>query len=153
MRNRGLPFVRLAVLALTSFASPTVADEYEMSLRLDPKAGTLGGSLRLNYSNDSGGPLAQIRLRLDLNLDRAESMVIQSVKDAGGEDLAWKLLPFSWGKHASEQGQVSIALPEPLSAGESRCVIQGLGCDDAPGRRVAGALAGGRLRSWRGSSC
>jgi hypothetical protein len=94
------------------------ADAYWFALNLDTEAGELSGSARMHYHNDSGRPLEELRFRLDINLSFPGAMRVLSAKGAGGEALAWRTMPFKFGKLSTDEGQMAVALPKPLGSDE-----------------------------------
>jgi len=120
-----IPLVVLGALGLATIVSATgsAADRVRMDLRLDLEAGAVEGTVHLDYRNDSGGPLEEVRLRLDPNLVGREVMEIRSVTDASGGALEWRPVPFTWGKFSSDRAQMAVTPAKPLLPGESATLV------------------------------
>ncbi|MEW6742519.1 MAG: M1 family aminopeptidase [Planctomycetota bacterium] len=98
------------------------ADAYEMTLSLDLEAGHLRGRERLVYENTAQASLAEIRLRLDLNLTAPGTLKVSGVKSAGGAELASRLGSFSFADLRSDDAQLIVVLEKPLEPGEAVAV-------------------------------
>lgn len=114
----------LVLLALTVFNAPLFADSdvYDFNLKLDTDTGLLDGRVTITYFNDSNEPLSELRFRLDMNLSNADSLLISSVKEAGGLELVWNYMPWSFATLSSDKGFLSVSLSEPVSPGETEAV-------------------------------
>jgi hypothetical protein len=94
-----------------------VTDTYSLDLVLDTEEGVLTGTETILYFNDSSGPLHELRFRLDLNLSSAEAMQIMAVEDDEGGGLPWGYAEAAFGSLSSQNGQMTVTLPQPLQAG------------------------------------
>ena len=65
------------------------ADTYRMQLQAETATNQLRGSLDLGYVNTGQQPVSQVRLRLDGNLGRMDSIKVLHVRDSDGKELAW----------------------------------------------------------------
>ena len=107
-------FFTLALLTPTDW-SMARADAYRMNIKTNVEKGQMDGKMTLQYVNLGKRPLKELRLRLDLNLSRTDSMRISHVRDNAGEDLSWRYVPFEFGNAKSEKAQINIDLPAPLN--------------------------------------
>ena len=97
--------------------SATTADQYWMDLTLDPGQGRMEGKMRLRYCNNSTSPISAVRLRLDPNLDKKQTLEITAVTDLTGADLPWSYRGLKFAGWTSEKGAMDVVLPAPLTPG------------------------------------
>jgi len=102
---------------INSAPSAKTADEYWMDLTLDPAQGRMDGEMRLRYRNNSTNPIPAVRLRLDPNLDKKQTLEIAAVTDLRGVDLPWSYRGLKFAGWASEKGAMEVVLPTPLAPG------------------------------------
>jgi len=109
--------VPFSILVICLFLiSPEIiqADTYRLKVDIDPNKNRLIGQMHLKYKNSDIASLSEVRMRLDLNLTRPNSMKIVSVHDISGKELRWCYMPFKFAKSKADNAQVSITLPEGL---------------------------------------
>ena len=128
VRSTGMKQSFAAFLALLFLASKCVlaagpgpgadgsaCDSYTMELNLDPSKSELDGTVRLRYRNTTTNSLSSVRLRLDPNLSRKQSLEMVSVTDGNGKPLQWEYQPLKFANWNSEKGAVEIKLPQTLA--------------------------------------
>ena len=60
----------LVCVGTAASATPDAPSRYEIEMTLDPEARTLTGTERVDYVNDTGGPLSEVPFLLIGNLGR-----------------------------------------------------------------------------------
>lgn len=106
------------VRSLVVSSAALSSDVYRLRLQCDPEQSVLRGSMDLRYLNNGREPLAEVRLRLDVNLGRTDPMQIDQVCDGDGSQLPWDYGPFGFGKLFSKKAQLSVTLPHPIQPGQ-----------------------------------
>lgn len=105
----------VSLLALGS--TPGDIDTYTMDITLNATSGRLVGTMDLRYTNDSDVILENLMLRLDLNLTRSGTMIINAVTDSEGTPLDWEYKSAKRGSLSDERGLLSVVLTSPLPPG------------------------------------
>ena len=130
----------LVCVGTAASATPDAPSRYEIEMTLDPEARTLTGTERVDYVNDTGGPLSEVPFLLIGNLGREPNPYlhpaiqdvqypegfdpswteIRAVRDAEGADLAYRLAsaPEVVTTYSLEDGLLWIELPASLAPGE-----------------------------------